>query len=325
MTHHEKPATETTVAVVGLGLLGRGIVACFLGHGFRVVGFGRSQQSHERAREYIGRGLQEMVDYAGFDESILTDWKSRYQETDRYDNWGECDLVVESIAEDTAAKHEIYDQIERFVGSTVPIASNTSSIPISELQDGRGHPERFLGMHWFEPAHATRFLELVPGVETSSATMEAAVQIAKRCGKEPSVLNKDLPGFIVNRMGYALYREALNLLEMGVADAETIDRSFRNAIGVWSTVFGPFGWMDLTGGPKLYGACMERVLPTLSGRTELPNPIKQLTAEDALGVTNGHGFYEYTAEEARQADELFHKHAWKARALMNHYFPISEV
>jgi 3-hydroxybutyryl-CoA dehydrogenase len=316
---------ETTVAVVGLGLLGRGIAACFLGYGFRVIGFGRSSQSHERARDYISRGLAEMVEHAGFDKALLDTWQDRYQQTERFDDWGQCDFVVESIAEDLAAKQDVYDQIERNVGPAVPIASNTSAIPITELQQGRRHPERFLGMHWFEPAHATRFLEIVPGDRTSPATMQSAIQLAQRCGKEPSVLNKDLPGFIVNRMGYALYREALHLLEFGVADAETIDRSFRNALGVWSTVFGPFGWMDLTGGPKLYADCMDRVLPTLSNATGLPKPIQELSDANALGVTNGRGFYQYTAEDARRADERFHEHAWKARALMNHYFPLKDA
>lgn len=325
MSRMKSENANTTVAVVGLGLLGRGIAACFLGHGFRVIGFGRSSQSHDRAREYIARGIAEMVEHAGFDAALLNTWQDRYEQTERYDNWSKCDFVVESIAEDLAAKHEVYDKIEQQVGPAVPIASNTSAIPITELQQSRRQPERFLGMHWFEPAHATRFLEIVPGEQTSSATMQAAADLARRCGKEPSILNKDLPGFIVNRMGYALYREALNLLELGVADAATIDRSFRNALGVWSTIFGPFQWMDLTGGPKLYGDCMERVLPTLSNSTKLPLPMQKLTDDGALGVTNGRGFYSYTPDEARRADELFHEHAWKARALMNKYFPMEDA
>ena len=143
------------------------------------------------------------------------------------------------------------------VAPDVPIASNTSAIPITSLQEGRWHPDRFLGMHRFEPAHATRFLELVPGEYTCDATMNAAIALARRCGKNPSVLAKDIPGFIVNRLGYALLREALSLLALGVADAETIDRSFRNVCGVWSTVFDPLQWIDLTGGPVLHGECMK--------------------------------------------------------------------
>src|SRR4051812_40628473 len=102
----------TTVAVVGLGLLGRGIAACLLGHGFRVIGHGRSPESHERARGYIAHGLQELVDHAGFDESLMRNWKDRYQESQGFDDWRACDFVVESIAEDSVAKQEVFGQIE---------------------------------------------------------------------------------------------------------------------------------------------------------------------------------------------------------------------
>jgi len=93
--------------------------------------------------------------------------------------------------------------------------------------------------------------------------------LARRLGKEPSVLQKEIPGFIVNRIGYAMYREALSLLEAGVADAETIDRSVRNALGLWATVCGPFRWIDLTGGPELYAKAMQHVLPTLNNSAAL--------------------------------------------------------
>src|ERR1043165_1608428 len=116
MTTRNSPNAETTIAVVGLGFLGRGIAACFLGYGFRVIGFARSPQSHEQARKYISDGLQEMIQHAGFDPDLLNNWQARYHETQRFDDWPSCDFVVESIAEDTAAKHDVYDQIEKYVG-----------------------------------------------------------------------------------------------------------------------------------------------------------------------------------------------------------------
>lgn len=325
MTQVDAAIPGSTVAVVGLGLLGRGIATCFLAHGFRVIGCDRSAASHNIANEYIERGLREMVEHAGLEAAFVDRWRSSYQATQGFDDWPACDFVVESIDEDPLAKQSVYDQIERVVRSNVPIGSNTSAIPITLLQQDRQLPERFLGMHWFEPAHATRFLELIPGDRTSKETMAAAAVVARRCGKEPSVLAKDIPGFIVNRLAYAMYREAMYLLELGVADAATIDRSFRNVCGVWSTIFGPFQWIDVTGGPALYGKAMERVLPTLSPSTELPATIQQLIAEGASGVTNGRGFYNYTPQDAKQADELFHAHAWHARALANKYFPIKEI
>lgn len=324
MIEEVTPSNTRTVAVVGLGLLGRGIAACFLGHGFRVIGCDRNAASHESARSYIDRGLGEMVAHVGINSKVHATWRDRYHSTCSYDDWPVCDFVVESIDEDLAAKRSAFEEIEQVVGPSAPIGSNTSAIPITELQAGRLHPDRIFGMHWFEPAYATRFLEIIPGEHTSRATLEAAAAVARRCKKEPSVLAKDIPGFIVNRLGYALYREALNILELGIADAATIDRSFRNAIGVWSTIFGPFEWIDLTGGPALYGKAMERVLPTLSTSAVLPASMRRLMERDAPNGSKGLGFYESSPEEVRRDDELFHAHAWRAYALMNEYFPVED-
>jgi 3-hydroxybutyryl-CoA dehydrogenase len=265
-----------------------------------------------------------MIEFAGVAAENALSWRERYHATQSYDDWPVCDFVIESIDENIAAKQIVFDHLEKVVASKVPIGSNTSAIPITALQSRRQYPERFFGMHWFEPAHATRFLELIPGEKTSPATMSSAATVARQCGKDPSVLAKDIPGFIVNRLGYAMYREAMNLLELGVADAATIDRSFRNACGVWSTIMGPFQWIDLTGGPELYSKAMERVLPTLSTTAEVPAPLRALVLEGARGVANGRGFYDYTSEQAKRLDDLFHAHAWQARALADRYFPIEE-
>jgi 3-hydroxybutyryl-CoA dehydrogenase len=313
---------STTIAIVGLGLMGRGIATCLLGHSFRVIGCDLVPAAHEIADSYIDRGLREMQQHAGLDKAVVDSWRSRYHATTAYRDWPPCDFVVESIDENLDAKRSAFEQIEEIVGASVPIGSNTSAIPISELQTSRKHPERFFGMHWFEPAYATRFLELIPGAETSFATIEKAVEVARQCEKEPSVLAKDIPGFIVNRLGYAVYREALNLLELGVADAATIDRSFRNACGVWSTIFGPFEWIDLTGGPELYGKAMQRVLPTLSNASKLPEALLRLSSAGAHGIANGRGFYNYTESDAERIDALFHAHAWRARQMMNEYRPL---
>lgn len=311
-----------TVGIAGLGLLGRGIVACLVGHGFRVIAFTRREATHVEARESITRAIGEMVDRAGFDPRLREIWAERYKPTLSLEPLAGADFLIESVAEDLEAKREVFDRLEALAGPETPIASNTSALPISLLQRQRKHPQRLLGMHWAEPAHATRFMELVRGEQTSDAAMEAAVQLAKAIGKEPSLVKKDVPAFIVNRIGYAMYREALNVLEMGVADVETIDRSVRNALGLWATMCGPFRWMDLTGGPALYGRAIEGVLPSLSNAAELPKTLRDLVESDARGIANGRGFYEYTEEQARRWESLFREHAWTVRALMNQYFPL---
>ncbi len=311
-----------TVGVAGLGLLGRGIAACLVGHGFRVIAFTRRQATHEEARQYIARAIGDLVERAGFPQELEHEWQERYEPVTSLEPLAGCDFVIESVIEDMESKQEVFDELESFVAPGVPIASNTSALPISHLQRGRKHPQRFLGMHWAEPAHATRFLEIIRGEQTADAPFLAAAQLAKAIGKEPSLVQKDVPAFVVNRIGYAMYREAFHILEMGVADVETIDRSVRNALGLWATMCGPFRWMDLTGGPALYGKAIEGVLPSLSNATELPERMQDLRQSDARGIANGHGFYQYTEAEARQWEELFRQHAWTVRELMNRYFPL---
>ena len=113
-------------------------------------------------------------------------------------------------------------------------------------------------MHWAEPAYATRFLEIIQGEHSSEMVLKATMDLCRAVGKDPCIVRQDLPGFIANRLGYAMYREAAYLLERGVADVETIDGAFRNACGLWATFCGPFRWIDITGGPALYAKVMTR-------------------------------------------------------------------
>jgi 3-hydroxybutyryl-CoA dehydrogenase len=310
------------VAVIGMGLLGRGIAACFLGHGFQVVALARNEQRHAEARKQIETMIGELVDLAGFDPGLRQNWPARLTQAIRFEALRDCSLVVESVIEDVAVKNDVLARVEAQVAPRAVIASNSSAIPMSELQRGMKHPERLIGMHWAEPAHATRFLELIRGKDTSDSTLQTTAELARRLGKEPSLCQKEIPGFIVNRIGYAMYREALNLLESGVADVETIDRSVRNALGLWATLCGPFRWIDLTGGPELYMKAMQPVLPTLSKADEISGRMRELAESGARGIVNGRGFFNYTPEEARHWEELYRRHAWRVAQLHNEYRPL---
>ncbi len=313
-----------TIGLAGLGLLGRGIAACLLAHGRRVIAFTRHASTHAAARQHVDQAIAELVERGGFPAGLAAEWPGQYEPVDAIEAFAPCDFVIESVAEDLAAKQQVFDRIEAVVRPETPVASNTSAIPVHRLQEGRLHPERFLAMHWAEPAHVTRFMELVPGEKTSEAAVRAAQRLARSIGKEPCLVQKDVPGFIVNRLGYALYREALNLLEMGVADAPTIDRACRNALGLWATLCGPFRWMDLTGGPALYARAMRGVLPTLSTTPELPATMAALEAAGAQGTAGGQGFYEYAEEDARRWEALLRDHAWTVRRLLDSYFPLDD-
>jgi 3-hydroxybutyryl-CoA dehydrogenase len=310
------------VAIIGMGLLGRGIAACFLGHGFQVVALARNAQRHAEAFKQIEIMIGELVDLAGFDPALRQNWSSRLTQAIGFEALRGCSLIVESVIEDVAVKNDVLAAVEAQVDPRAVIASNSSAIPMSELQRRMKHPERLIGMHWAEPAHATRFLELIRGVHTNESTLQTTSELARRLGKEPSLCQKEIPGFIVNRIGYAMYRETLNLLESGVADVETIDRSVRNALGLWATLCGPFRWIDLTGGPELYLKAMKPVLPTLSKADEVSGRMRELAESGARGIINGRGFFNYTPEEARHWEELYRRHAWRVAKLHNEYRPM---
>ena len=314
------PAEQEVVGVAGLGLLGRGIAACLLSRGFRVVAYTRGAETRAEARAYIASGIEDLVRRGGLPATLIEEWPRRYTEAAGVAEFADCGFVIESIFEDLDAKQKLFDEIEAVVPATVPVASNTSALPISVLQRGRRRPQRFIGTHWAEPCHLTRFLEVVRGEQTDDATVEAALRLARRAGKDPSLVRKDVDGFIVNRLGYAMYREAFWLLENGVADAETIDRAFRNAISVWGNIAGPFRWMDLTGLPA-YAAVMERLFPQLSKSDAVPATMRQLVDGGAKGVSNGRGFYTYTPEEAHRWEQRLIENVWKVRQVHAELFP----
>lgn len=316
--------TSESIGVVGLGLLGRGIAACLLSRGFSVVAVARTAEEHAAATPVIEQMLVELAAHESpaSPHGGAAAWQSRLTHALTCEPLGGAAFVVESVTEDLATKQRVFDDLEAVLAQDAIIASNTSAIPISVLQQTRKHPARFIGMHWAEPAHATRFLEIIRGEATSDETVARTEALARRVGKDPTVCHKDIPGFIVNRIGYAMYREALDLVNQGVADFETIDRSLRNTLGLWAASCGPFRWIDLTGGPALYARAMQRVLPTLAARPDVPAPIARLAAEEARGIANGRGFYDYTPADVQAWEERQRRHVWLVKDWLDQEFPI---
>lgn len=312
-----------TVGVAGLGFLGRGIAACLLSRGLTVVAYTPAQQEFAVAREIIAGAMDELIEHGVIPASVRDEWPSRFVEAASLAEFARCNWVIESVIEDFAAKQKVFDEIEAVVGPEVPIASNTSAIPISRLQEGRKHPERFLGMHWASPAYNTRFLEVIRGEKTSDAVVRETIAFGEAIGKEASIVNQDIPGFICNRIAYAMYREAIALLENGIADVETIDTAFRNSSGLWSSLCGPLRWMDISGGPALYATVMEGLIPTLDVKRELPETMARFKREDARGTINGRGFYQYTEEEGKAWADRYNRHVWKIQKALDEAFPMS--
>ncbi len=317
MNKNEIQPEEVNVAVVGLGLMGCSITACLLMAGHKVIAVAPIASDVDTAKprvtEHLKMSLKEGL--TSQDPSVLL---ANLSITQDYSSLKECKLVIECTLEDIDIKKVVYHKIENEVSTETIITSNTSAIPISILQKQIQVPSRFFGLHWAEPSHTTRFLEIICGDDSNQSLAEWLYELSHSWGKEPTLVRKDIRGFITNRLMYALYREAFHLVENGFASIEDVDRACRNNAGYWMTLVGIFRWMDLTG-VAAYHNVMKDLFPTLNNQTEVPKLIDDLVKDGAKGVSNAHGFYEYTTEEALLWKETFEEFSYDIRRLALKY------
>jgi len=306
-----------SAGVIGLGLMGTSIAAALLSAGHRLTSLTYDAKQRSGAHELVGERLREMKQ-----EGILRDDPEEllagFRVTDKFEDLADCSVVIESIIEDMPAKLTTLRKVEEAVSPETLVGSNTSAIPVTLLQEGALHPGRIVGIHWAEPAHVTRFMEIICGNQTLPEYAERAMKLARGWGKEPTLVRRDIRGFITNRIMYAILREAFFLVDNGYATPADVDRSMRNDMGCWMTFAGPFRFMDLTGIPA-YGAVMKDLFPELNCETEVPQTMKKLLQDGALGVSNGKGFYNYTPEQAKRWEALFLKFNYEIRALAHKY------
>ncbi|HTI92225.1 MAG TPA: 3-hydroxyacyl-CoA dehydrogenase family protein [Puia sp.] len=308
---------EMPVGVVGLGLMGCSIVTCLLMAGHPVVAVAPLAvdllTAEDRIRGHLTRSWQE-----GLARESPETYLPNLRITEDYGELASCVLVIECTLENLSIKQTVYEKIEAVIGQDVLLTSNTSAIPISILQKHTLRPGRMFGLHWAEPSHTTRFLEIICGEDSEPEKAEWLYRLAHNWGKEPTLVRKDIRGFITNRLMYALYREAFYLVENGYASIEDVDRACRNNAGYWMTLMGVFRWMDLTG-VAAYHTVMKDLFPTLSNSKEVPPLIDGIVKAGGRGVSNAKGFYEYTPEEARLWVETFEQFSYEIRELALRY------
>lgn len=303
--------------VVGLGLMGTSIAASLLANGDQVIGIDRDLKKRRASGRHLLALLREMKRerlLAG-DPAVIC---KRFAAFEDFAELSECGIVIESVFENLELKRQVIAQVEAVVTPKCLIGSNTSALPVTQLQRGSRHPERLLGIHWAEPAHITRFMEVICGDRTSPDAAQHVMRLARGWGKEPTLVQRDVRGFITNRIMYAMLREAFYLVENGYATPADVDRSVRNDYGYWMTLAGPFRFMDLTGIPA-YAAVMRDLWPDLSCATEVPPLMKNVVDSGALGIANAKGFYKYTEAEARRWEKRFLKFTYEIRALARKY------
>lgn len=274
-----------TIAVVGAGTMGAGIAEVFAGHGMTVRLHSRSAATLDRARELLRSHAVAGTVTFGTDLAACV---------------AGADVVCETAAESLDLKRTLFAEFERHAAPHALLTTNTSSIPITAIAASLERPDRVCGLHWFNPAPVMPLVEVVRGRGTSADTVAATRRLADAVGKRSIVVESDVPGFVVNRLQYAMLREALHLVEAGVATRSDVDLAVSTTLAPRWSAHGPLRLMDLAG-LDVVEAVSRTVYPALSGTTEVAPTVSGLVAEGALGAKTGRGFFEWTETERAAA------------------------
>lgn len=294
---------QIEVGVIGIGLMGSSIIVSLLASGHHVKAIAPIPADLEDAWERIAEQLQ-ICSRSGLLTEDISSCLQRLAINEDYNSLKNCRLVLECVIEDIQIKSQVYEKIIDVVSENAVIASNTSAIAIGILQKLVSNPSRFLGIHWAEPAYATRFMEITCGEQTNSVFAEWVFNLAHRWGKEPTLLRKDIRGFITNRLMYAVYREIFNLTDSGVTTIDNADKAFRYDVGSWITLMGLFRRLDYSGLDD-YAQIFKNIFPKLSNTATVPEVMQKIVDADGRGIKNLNGLYTYTGKEAKEWEKAF--------------------
>ena len=277
------------VAVVGAGTMGRGIAHAATLGGFQVTLQDVGSGVLERALEEIQKEMQKAVERDKLDEGEMREGLERIVSTESLEEAvTEADLVIEAVPEEIELKLEIFGRLDELCPEHAVLATNTSTMSPTEIAAATSRPERCIAMHFFNPAHKMKLVELVRGLETTDETVETARDVAKRMGKE-TVEVEEFPGFVTSRINCLVGNEAMNMLVEGVASAPDIDKALKLGLGY---PMGPLELADLVGlDARLRN--LEYLHQTL-GEKYRPSPLLyKLVAAGHYGRKSGRGIYEY--------------------------------
>jgi 3-hydroxyacyl-CoA dehydrogenase len=285
------------MAVIGSGIMGRGISLAYALNNRRVALYDSSPVALSKAKGLIADDLELLIE-----EGLVS--VSERQHTLNNIHVTNClkaavetaGFITEAVPEQLHLKWQVFADIEAHAPSEAIIASNTSTLPLSELSKHLVRPERMIITHFFNPAHLVPLVEIIKTEQTPAKVVTTTLNLLRQIGKTPIVLKREIPGFIANRLQAAVLREALHLLKEGVAEARDLDTALTAGPGFRWSVIGPLATADF-GGLDTWKSVMNNLLPELDSTRTVSEVIEDLNQRGHLGVKTGQGFYSYPTEE----------------------------
>ena len=283
------------IGILGAGDMGHGFAAHFAVHGRDVTVCDHRQSNLADAGERI-HDVVSFLREKGLTDRSPDEVTSDVEFTlDEASGFATADLVLESVTEDLAVKHEVFQEVAAAVPADAVLASNTSGIPITDIADGiPDHADRVVGCHWWYPPYLLPTVEVIRGERTSDETVERVSSFLRSVDREPVLVERDVPGFVWNRIQMAIFRESLHLVEEGVASAEDVNKAIRDGYALRTAAVGPLETIDIAG-LDLVQTVLGDLSPHLCDDDEPSQLLEDRLAEGRDGIHSGAGFFEYDA------------------------------
>jgi 3-hydroxybutyryl-CoA dehydrogenase len=287
-----------SVFVVGAGVMGSGIAQVCAQSGLAVSLYDVNASAMEKSLERIAWSVAKLIERGALSESKET-ILDRIDLTEDFTAASQADLAIEAVFEDPDLKARIFRTLDDMCRPACILASNTSAIPITNLASSTKRPDRFVGLHFFNPAPMMHVVEVVSGLATSEETMAQAMDFVRTIGKEPIRVGRDIPGFLLNRINLVSYVEAIRLVEEGIGTVPDIDKGVRLAFG---RRMGPFETGDLVGLDVSFGALTAIYEESKDVRYYPPLLLRRKVKAGHLGRKTGKGWYTYDEEGMKKSE-----------------------
>ncbi len=288
-----------SICVIGAGTMGSQIGQQCALYGYSVILTDTSQDQLGRAVKSNAGHLQRRVDKGKLAPEAMADALDRvWVTTDLEEVVRDADFVIEAIVERLDAKRALFEQLDRLAPANVVLASNSSTIGISQIAAGMRQPQRAINMHFFHPVLVMRLVEVMRGTSTGDEAVETTMELARRIGKEPVLVNREIYGLLVNRILGAIKREAFWLAEEGYATPEDIDRAVKLGL---NHPMGPFELADFSGLDVFYFAGLQRYRETGDEQARPARILEEMVKAGNLGRKTGRGFYEYSPPDGGES------------------------
>jgi 3-hydroxybutyryl-CoA dehydrogenase len=287
------------VAVIGTGTMGPGIAQVFAQNGIDVRIYDIDQGKLNDARKTLAGNLDLIFQAGLLSEAEVAETQSKIKDaTSLEEAVKEADLVIEVIPEVMDIKKGLFADLDKICDPDTILATNTSGLSITEMATAISNPKRLVGMHWWNPPIIIPVIEIVKGQETDDDIIETVDQLVRKIKKVPVLVKKDVPGFLGNRLQYALMREAIALLNEGVASAEDIDTMIKAGIGFKFPIMGPLETIDMAG-LDIYYPVSKYLNKELDKSQEASPIVEEMVNKGELGLKSGKGFYDYSGTDIK--------------------------